>query len=141
VNGRSTVRGIVFGVLAAIAVALAYGVLSEPFEFSLGLLVVGFAGGWLIGNSIAYGAYAGGEHDPYPPLQWAAVVISAVAWVGALVIAYVITQLLLPQASTPLTTRLSLQGFLDYFVGLDLTRFIHLIALALMTFMAHRGAR
>ena len=35
----------------------------------------------------------------------------------------------------------SVAGFLDYFVGLDLTRVIHLIALVLMSLMAWRGAR
>jgi len=141
VNGRSTTRAIVFGAAAGIVVALAYGVLSEPFEFTLGLLVVGFAGGWLIGNAVAYGAWSGREHERVPALQWTAVALSIVSWVGALTLAFVISQALLPGATTPVASRLTLSGFLDYFSGLDLTRIIHLIALALMAFMARRGAR
>jgi len=73
-------------------------------------------------------------------LRWAAVAISVLAWVGALALAFTISQALLPQASTPLASRLTLSGFLDYFTGIDLS-FIHFIALALMSFMAWRGAR
>jgi hypothetical protein len=141
VNGRSTTRASLFDIAAGVVVALAYGVLSEPFEFTLGLLVVGFAGGWLIGSAVAYGAWSGKEHERVPSLQWAAVALSIVSWVGALALAFAISQALLPGATTPLSSRLTFGGFLDYFNGLDLTRLIHLVALALMAFMARRGAR
>ncbi|HEY5488819.1 MAG TPA: hypothetical protein VIK00_03190 [Candidatus Limnocylindrales bacterium] len=140
-NGASTARGILLGVLAAIVTAIVYGVLSEPFEFSLGLLVIGFVGGWLIGNAVAYGSWSGREHETITALRWTAVALAVVAWVGALFLAFVISQALLPQAVTPLSERVTVGGFVDYFLGLDIVRFIHVIALALMALMAWRGAR
>ena len=139
-TGRSTSRAVVLGVLAGIVIAVVYGILSEPIEFTFGLLVVGVLGGWLIGNAITYGAWRGKEHETQRSLRWTAVAISVLAWVGALALAFFISQALLPQASTPLVSRLTLSGFLDYFTGIDLS-FIHFIALALMAFMAWRGAR
>ena len=140
-NGASAARGITFGIVAALGTALVYGVLSEPFEFSLGLLVIGFVGGWLIGNGIAYGVWSAKEHETIRVLRWIAVALAAIAWVGALVIAFVISQALLPQAVTPLSERVTLSGFVDYFLGLDIVRFIHVISLALLASMAWRGAR
>ena len=137
----STARGVALGAIAGINVAVVYGILSEPFELSLGLIVVALGGGWLIGNAIAYGAWLGADHTTNRSLQYAGVAISVIAWIGALILAYLITQIMLPAASTPVSARLSLQGFLDYFVGLDLTRVIHLLSLLLMSFMAWRGAR
>jgi formate/nitrite transporter FocA (FNT family) len=131
----------VLAVLAAIAVAVVYGVLSEPFEFSLGLLVVAFCGGWLIGNTIAYGAWRAKEHARIRALQYAALVLSVLAWVGALLIAFYVSQARLPNASTSISSRLTLSGFANYFTGLDFTSVIHVIALALMAVMAWRGAR
>ena len=140
-NGASAARGITFEIVAAIVTTVVYGVLSEPFEFSLGLLVIGFVGGWLIGNGIAYGSWSGREHQTLKALQWTAVVLAVIAWVGALFLAFVISQALLPQAATPLSERVTVGGFVDYFLGLDIVRFIHVIALALMALMAWRGAR
>ncbi len=141
VNGASTARGVIYGILAALGTAVVYGILSEPIEFSLGLLVIGFVGGWLIGNSIAYGTWSGREHETRKPLRWIAVALAASAWVGALVIAFVVSQALLPQAATPLSERVTVSGFVNYFLGLDIVRFIHVVSLALMASMAWRGAR
>lgn len=140
-GSRGTASGIALGLLAAIVVAVVYGVLAEPFELTLGLIVVAFAGGWLIGNALAYGTWRGDEHSRRASLQWAAVALAVVAWIGALVIAYVVSQALIQGSATSLSSRLSASGFFDYFLGLDIVRFIHLIALAVMGFMAWRGAR
>jgi hypothetical protein len=137
----NTARGVALGLVAAISVAVVYGILSEPFGVSFGLPVVGFVGGWLIGNAIAYGTWLGEPHESIRSLRWTAVGMTIIAWVGALVIAYVISQALIPQASTALASRLSLNGFVDYFTGLDVTRFFHLIAVAVAAVMARRGAR
>jgi len=135
------VRAVLLGVAAANAVTLVYGVLSEPFEFSLGLLVVGFAGGWLIGSAVAYGAWSGREHETVRAVRWFAAVLAVAAGLAALFLAYTISQALLPQASTSVASRLSPSGFIDYLSGLDLVRIIHVVALALMAFMASRAAR
>lgn len=114
---------------------------AEVLGFTLGLLVIGFVGGWLIGNGIAYGVWSGREHETIRALRWTAVALAALGWIGALVIAFVISQALLPQAATPLSERVTVGGFVDYFLGLDLVRLIHVISLALLASMAWRGAR
>jgi hypothetical protein len=141
VNPGSTLRAILFGVGAAIIVVLAYAAFAEILQFTLGLLVVAFVGGWLIGNGIAYGAWSGREHETRRAWQWFAIATSIVAWVAAVFLAFFISQALLPAASTPLNARITLDGFLAYFNGLDVTRVVHVVALALMAFMAWRGAR
>ena len=134
-------RAIVFGVGAGALVVVAYAAFAEILQFTLGLLVVAFVGGWLIGNGIAYGAWSGREHEPRRAWQWFAIATSVITWVAAVFLAFVISQALLPAASTPLSARVTLDGFLNYFNGLDVTRVIHLVALALMAFMSWRGAR
>jgi hypothetical protein len=141
VVARSTPRAIAFGFAAAAGVALVYAVLSEPLELTLGLLAIAFFGGWLIGNGVAYGAWSNKQHDTYRPLRWTALALSVGAWLVALALAYTISQALIPQASTSLSTRLTLGGFFDYLAGLEIVPVIHVIALALMAFMAWRGAR
>ena len=130
-----------YGIVAALGTALVYAVLSEPIGFTLGLFVIAVCGGWLIGNGIAYGVWSGRQHETIKALQWTALALAVLAWIGAIVLAFVISQALLPQATTPLGERLTVGGFVDYFFGLDVVRFIHVIDLALMAFMAWRGAR
>ena len=137
---RSTARGLTLGVVAGAGVGLAYAFLTEPLELTFGLLVIGFVGGWLIGNGISYGAWRGREHEPQRSLRWAALVITTLAWIFALGLAFVISQALVPQASTTVASRITLSGFVDYFTGLE-GNFVHFIAFALMAFMAWRGAR
>jgi len=141
VTARSTPRAIVFGIAAGTIVALAYGLLSEPIEFTLGLFVVGIVGGWLIGNAVSYGAWHGKTHEAHRPLQWAAVAIAVVAWIAAVYLAFVMSQVFVPAASTPLISRIGIGGLFEYLAGLDLVPIVHIVALALMALMAWRGAR
>ena len=130
-----------FGALTAVAVGLAYGLLSEPLELTLGLLAVAFFGGWFIGHAVEYGAWAGRPHETHRPYQWLALALSVLAWVGALVLAFAVSQALIPQSSVPLAERVTIGGFFDYLSGLEFVPVIHVISLALITFMAWRGAR
>jgi hypothetical protein len=90
---------------------------------------------------MAYGRWSGREHERAPALQWAAVAISVIAWIGALALAFFISQALLPDASTSLSERLTLANFSNYVFGFGLERIVDVIALALMALMAWRGAR
>ena len=45
--------------------------------------------------------------------------LSIVAWVGALILAFVISQALVPDSSVPLSDKLTVSGFFDYLFGLD----------------------
>ena len=140
-TARSTPRAVLFGVVSAALVALAYALLSEPLELTLGLLAIAFFGGWLIGNAISYGAWRGQAHETYRPLQWLALVLCVGAWLGALIMAFAVSQAFIPQSSLPLAQRLTVDGFFTYLSGLEFVPVIHVISLALLAFMAWRGAR
>ena len=138
---RSTPRTIAYGILATTGVLLAYGLLTEPLELTLGLFVVAVVGGWLIGHALSYGAWGNAEHEPYRPLQWFALVLVSTAWVGALIFAFVISQGLVPNSSIPLADKLTVSNFFDWMLGQEFVPIVHVISLALMAFMAWRGAR
>lgn len=132
----------VLGLIAGLALALVYGLCAEVLGLSWGLLVVAVVGGTIVGGAVGRGAWAGSAHVRVRQLQAGAAVIGGVAWLIALVLAYVFSQALIPQATTGLLERISVGGFADYFGGtFDFVRLIHLVGLALITLMAWRGAR
>jgi hypothetical protein len=66
-------------------------------------------------------------------------VLAVVAAVIGSVGDYLLSQLLLPQASTPLTERLSISGYLDYLSGtFDI---VDVLAIAVLVVVAWRSAR
>src|SRR5256885_10059536 len=76
-----------FGVLVGAGVTLVYGVLTDPFGFTLGLIVVGIAGGYAIGFGVSTGAWSGKPHVPDRRVGRIAAVIALGAWLAALVVA------------------------------------------------------
>jgi hypothetical protein len=141
VIARSTPRAVAMGVLAALAVALVYGFVSEPLELVPSLLAIAFFGGWLIGHAVSHGAWSNREHDADQRMQWTALALTLLAWIGALVLAFTVSQTLIPDSSLPLSTRLTVDNFFGYLGGLEFVPVIHLVSLTLMAFMAWRGAR
>lgn len=138
----STLHGFDLGLLAGVGFALVYGLASEPVRLSFGLVAVGLIGGVLVGGAVTRGAWAGKAHVTIRRLQLMAALIAVGGWVIGLFVAYLMTQLLFPDATTPLLERISLAGFNDYFVGLfDSVRFAHAASVAAAAFMAWRGAR
>lgn len=134
-------RGLGLGWLAAAAFAVVYALSAELVGLTFGLPIIGLVGGWLIGSAVAYGGWAEFEHLPHRGLRLGAVALAVEGWLLSLILAYFMSQALIPQASTALADRLSLGGFFDYFLGLDFARFLHLLALPLTAFMAWRAAR
>ena len=99
---------------------------------------------WLAQASFAGLAAVGGVKLAL--LGHAALVVGAfglavIAWAGALFFAFVMTQVFIPQSSLPLLDRLTFTNFSDYLAGLEFVPVIHVISLALLAFMAWRGAR
>jgi hypothetical protein len=132
-------RAAIFGVAAAAIVGLVYGLLADPIGLSWGLIAVGFLAGMAIGAAVAGGAWAGRFHLIVPRIRWLAVLLAVVAWLWAAVVAYVGSQLFYQQATTPITDRISVTGFAEYLNGFVFGPSI--VGLALMAFMAWRGAR
>jgi hypothetical protein len=128
-------------VLAALVFALVYGLSAELIGLTFGLPIVALLGGWVIGTAVAYGAWGESAHEPNRRLRQGALALAVAALIVGLIVAYVVSQALIPEAVTPLGSRLSVGGFFDYLLGLDIVRFIHLISLAFVALMAWRTAR
>lgn len=138
----NTLYALGLGLLAGLVTAIAYGFCDEGLGLTWGLAAVGFIGGVFIGAAVARGAWANHPHPNIRQLQLMAALIGVGAWIVGLLLAYVISQVLIPQASTPVLERLSLGGFVDYFAGLfDFVHVIHAVSVAAMALMAWRGAR
>lgn len=130
------------GILAGLAVAVVYGVLTDPFGLSFGLIAVGFIGGMLIGAAVARGAWNKQPHVADRRLQLLAAVIAGGAWFVGIAVAYFMSQALYQEATTGLLERLSFGGLSEYFAGLyQINALGHAGGLAAMAFMAWRGAR
>lgn len=137
-----TAYGVFLGVLAGLAVAVAYGLAAELLGLTFSLPVVGLIGGWVVGMAVAYGAWGESEHAPDRVVRGGSVVIGVGAWIGGLIVAYVVSQALIQQATSSLFDRLSLSGFFDYVFGTyDFLRLLHVVALALLAGVAWRSAR
>jgi hypothetical protein len=130
------------GLAAGLAVAVVYGLFAELLGLSWGLLAVGLFGGMGIGGAVSRGAWQGRAHVNVRRLQVIAGLIAVGAWMLGVVLAFVLSQALLPQTSTSLLERLSPARFTEYFLGLDESiRVVHAASLAAMALMAWRGAR
>ena len=138
----NSLHGYDLGLLAGLGFALVYGLSAEVIGLTWGLAAVGFVGGIVIGGAITRGAWVGRKHVTRRRLQLIAALIGIGSWILGLGFAYVLSQALIPQASTGLLERLSFAGFSDYFGGLfEFLRVVHAAALAAVAFMAWRGAR
>jgi hypothetical protein len=133
--------GLGLGWLAAAAFAVVYALSAELVGLTFGLPIIGLVGGWLIGTAVAYGGWGEFEHLPHRGLRLGAVALAVEGWLLGLILAFILSQAFIPQASTPLSDRLSLGGFFDYFLGLDFARFLHLLALPLAALTAWRAAK
>jgi hypothetical protein len=134
-------RGLGLGWLAAAGFAVVYALSAELVGLTFGLPVLGLIGGWAIGTVVTLGAWGENEHPPHRGLRLGAVSLAVEGWLLGLILSYILSQVFIPQASTPLTDRLSLGGFFDYFRGLDFAWLLHLLALPAAAYMAWRAAR
>lgn len=135
-------QALIWGVPTAALIALVYGVGSEIFGLSWGLLVVGLLGGIAIGAAVNRGAWSGREHAVDRSVSSTAGLLGVAAGALGIFVAFVISQVLYQDASTPLTDRVSFDAFLAYVGGqFEINRFIHAVAIAIMAVVAWRRAR
>jgi hypothetical protein len=134
-------RGLGLGWLAAAAFAVVYALSAELVGLTFGLPIIGLIGGWAIGTVVAWGGWGEYEHRPNRGLRVGAASLAVEGWVLGLILSYILSQAFIPQASTPLSDRLSLSGFFDYYSSLDFAWLLHLLALPAVAFTAWRAAR
>jgi hypothetical protein len=128
-----------WGLLAMLAVAVAYGLLLYPIGLTWGLIAVGVGGGWLIGRAVRHGAWRGLPHPRNWSLRILAVVLALVAWLIGMFVSYVMSQLLLAGAAQPLLERISPAGFSEYTA--QIYDIFHGIAMGALAIMAWRTTR
>ncbi|HUP83627.1 MAG TPA: hypothetical protein VM284_05485 [Candidatus Limnocylindria bacterium] len=133
--------GLGLGWVAAAAFTVVYALSAELIGLTFGLPIVALLGGWIIGTAVAYGGWGELEHLAHRGLRLGAVSLAVEGWLLGLIVAYILSQVFIPQASTALSDRLTLSGFFDYFLGLDFALYLHLLALPLAALMAWRAAR
>jgi hypothetical protein len=123
-------RAMAIGIAASLGTGVVSAVFSALFGFHLGLLAVAAFGGWIIGNSVQS---AGNSR------RQVAAVLAVMAWLVGSILEFVISQVLLPAAATPLAERLSIGGYIDNTVGaFDV---VQAAAIAILVIVAWRSAR
>lgn len=110
--GRATLLGLAGGLAYAIPAALLLAILS----ITAGLVALAVLGGWLIGVGVRVGAWRGLAHRPSKAPLALGAGLGAVAWLGGLVLAWLVSMLILPGSSMGFLDRLAANPFLDWVV-------------------------
>jgi hypothetical protein len=132
-------RSLLLGGAAAALTALAWGLLAGVLDVRPGLLVVVGIGGWAIGLGVRRGAWGGAPHTPSNRGPLVAGLLGAAAWLGGLLVTWVVAQALIRGSTRSLPERLSETPFLEWLlpqVGL-----LEPIALAVLVGVAAYNAR
>lgn len=107
-------RGAVAGLIAAAGTAFVSGALSAVLDVDLGLIVVAALGGWIIGVAVARGTWRSPDHPPWSVPRAVAATLGAVAWLGAGLVDWIVSQAILPASERGLFERLAATPFLDW---------------------------
>jgi len=136
---RRALHAFDWGALAAVFVAVVYGLLWGVVQLYLGLIAVAVMGGWLIGAGVRRGAWREGQHLPDVRLRILSGTLGLAAWLGGAFVAWLSSRAVLPDSSLSLVERLAELGFTDYFV--QVYDIVHGVAAVVMVFIAWRTAR
>jgi hypothetical protein len=131
-------RGFAYGLLAAVGVAVAYGLLW--LLASWGLVVVAAFGGWLIGVAMARGLAVRHTAADWPRGASAvAALVAAAAWLGGTYLAFAIVQLM--EGSRGIAERLAPAHFLANLAAIADPPWMQLAIIAAFCLAAAYGAR
>lgn len=108
--GRATLLGLAGALAYVVPAALLLAVLS----ITAGLVAIAVLGGWLIGVGVRTGAWRGLAHRPSKAPLALAAAIGALAWLAGLVLAWLISQAMLPTSTRPYLDRLAATPFPDW---------------------------
>jgi hypothetical protein len=107
---RATALGAVVGLVVALAAALLRSVL----DLTAGLVALAVAGGWAVGAAVRRGAWAGAPHRASAAPEGLGLILGALTWVAALVLAWVVAMSILSASERTLLERLTGTPFLDW---------------------------
>jgi hypothetical protein len=98
--GRAFLIALAVGLLAAVA----WATLRSVLDITIGSLVVAALGGWGIGASLRRGGLP----------RWVAAGLAVVAWITALLLAWLVAMAILPGSTRSLAERLEATPFVDW---------------------------
>lgn len=134
-----TGRGVLFGSVAAIVVALIWMVAAGLANVTAGLLVLALVGGYGIGTATAYGSWGEAPHDPLPTLRLLGAGLGVAAWLLGTFLDYLIGLAVIPGSTSSLGEKMAAQPYpvaLAAQFGL-----LDVAAIALLAGFAWRAAR
>ncbi len=108
-------RALAAGFAAGLVVVVAWLSLGGALGLDWGLAVVALAGGWLVGQAVAMGAWGGERHVPALSPRLLSVGLAIVAWMGGQVAVYLWTRITLPDSALTVGERIAATPFTDYF--------------------------
>ena len=127
------------GSLAAIGVAVVWGLLLAVLDLGLGLIAVAVVGGWVIGTVVARGAWRTPEHPRATVVQALAALLGAASWLAGWFVAYLVSLAILPASSMTFGERLEQQPFLEWLT--PQVFIVEAVELGLLAAIAWRSAR
>ena len=109
-----TGRGLGYGLVAVLAIAVVGGLLRGILDLTGGLIAVAIGGGWVIGAAVRQGSWAGQAHRRSSVPTLIAAGLGALGWLATLVGTWVVSMAILPASSRSLPDRLIATPFLDF---------------------------
>jgi hypothetical protein len=135
------VRAAILGVLVGVVVAILGGLLRSILDLTAGLLALAVAGGWAVGAAVRRGAWGGLPHRASAAPELLGMLLGALAWVAALVFAWVVAMAILPASERSLLDRLAGTPFLDWLSPqLGFADVLGLVVAALLGWFGARSA-
>jgi hypothetical protein len=104
----------VLGVGVGSGVAILAALLRSVLDLTTGLIALALVGGWAVGAAVRRGAWAGMRHRRSSAPEMLGLILGALTWVAALVLAWVVAMAILPGSERTLLERLAATPLLDW---------------------------
>lgn len=128
------------GAATGAAVALVAALLRSILDVTAGLVALAAVGGWAVGGAVRRGAWAGMPHRASRAPELLGLALGALAWAGALVLAWVVAMAILPGSERSLEERLAGTPFLDWLgPQLGLAELLGLVVAAVLGWFGARS--
>jgi hypothetical protein len=133
-------RALVLGVVTGLLVALGAALLRSVLDLTAGLLALAALGGWAVGAAVRWGAWAGRPHRASAAPEVMGLLLGALTWAAALVLAWVVAMAILPGSERSVVERLAGTPFLDWLSPqLGLAELLGLVLATMLGWVAARS--
>ena len=132
-------RGLAWGLLVGGGTAILLGIVHAVLSNAFGQLAVPILGGWLVGWAVRRGAWRGRLHRPSAAPVALAAGLGVATWAAGLLLAWLLSQAILPGSARSFPDRLAATPFLDWLA--PQLSLMDAVRLALLVVGAALGAR